>query len=269
MQRVKKFILKELRGSGAIGRLARFFYRLISGAYFISLYYFFRKRRNIRGLRLHGVETLGSITAFCEKANIRPILSCGTLLSYQNDKGFSANSKDIDLCFLADDLKNPDLLIHHMEGNGYVLRVNAKLEGSLKKLGKHTFLQFYHPKRHVSVDIGFMHKYEDRLLYIEDRSCDYMYREFLRGKNERVEPYLGYCRIYRKEDFAELHRTTFEGCNVWLPRDPMVVLSISYGSGVMAGRKNIFSHLLLIREGTKDGAFEFIDPKNFAEVSIN
>ena len=261
MQRVKKFILKKLRGSGAIGRSARFFYRLISGAYFISLYYFFRKLRNIRGLRLHGVETLGSITAFCEKANIRPILSCGTLLSYQNDKGFSAYSKDIDLCFLADDFKNPDPLIHHMERDGYVLRVNAKLEGPLKKLGKHTFLQFYHPKRHVSVDIGFIHEHEDHLLYIEDRSCDYMYRDYLRDKKEQVEPYLGYCRRYRKEDFSELHRATFEGCTVWLPRDPTAVLSISYGAEVMAGRKNIFSHVLLIREGTNDGAFEFIAPQ--------
>ena len=235
----------------------------------MDLYYFFRKLRNIRGLRLHGVEALESITVFCEKVNIRPILSCGTLLSYQNEKGFSVHSKDIDLCFLPDEFKNPDPLIHHMEKNGYVLRINAKLEGPLKKLGNHTLLQFYHPKRHVSVDIGFLHNYEGHLLYLEGRSCDYMYREYLRNKKERIGPYLGYCRRYQKEDFMDPHKIVFEGCPVWIPRDPMAVLSISYGAGVIAGHKNIFSHLLLIREGTKDEAFEFIDPKNFAEVRKN
>ncbi len=227
-----------------------------------DIYHYLRIRRNARGLRKHGAEMLARVTAIFEDLSLRPMLNCGSLLGYMKQGRFDNSSKDIDLAVLADDVKDPATLITKMKAEGFRLRLDGKLHGPLEKIGRYFLLQFHHPKKQVSVDICFLHRYQDQIVYLEDRRADYLYRKYLGDARGSFEPYLGYFRGFSADVYEGLVPVMFEGSKVWIPQDPWRLLEVTYGPSIRKGKKDICCHMHLIRQGSHKGDFEIVDPSS-------
>ena len=259
MQLLKESVSRHLARCKPIWAAGQVFYRTLSGVYFVTAYHSIRIWRNRIGLRKHGAQALGMITRYFESAGVRPILNCGTLLAYIRQGQIDRFSKDIDLAIFADELKNPRALVEYMTQNGYRLRMDGKMSGALRTIGEYHLLQFHHPKKHVSIDICFLHRQSGQILFFEDRGADYLYRDFLREKKHQLGPYIGYCRRFDERIYGDLESADFCGSRIWVPKDPEGALRIMYGPDIRSGKKNILSNLLIVQDDTPGGKLTYVD----------
>ncbi len=237
-------------------------YLLVTGKVFMMMVHrrALRKRRD--ALRNKGAEQFKVVMGLCREAGAKPHLTFGTLLGCYRDRGLIKDDEDFDLGFFPDEIPDMDLLHKKVLEAGFEPHFEGKLQGKLAEIGKYHVRQYLHRDDGVSVDFNMFYRVRNSVVFFEDRSSDYLYREQLRqtGVFDGGQDVIGYAMVYPADIYQSFKKERFLGEEVLVPSGTQRFLELTYGEWKTPTKKFKYDNLRVVVYDASNDRYDFVTP---------